>query len=99
MKILKEPNRNWEYQCTCEKCDAELLIEAADVQMMKSSSGFSGGGGPYLHAICEACKSRISIPANLVPKIIVLELERAESSVATRNSSQWDNHQIFTTNK
>jgi len=81
MKVIKAPNLNWEYECICNKCDAELLVETADVKMTRGISG----GSNYFSAVCPFCKNSISITANLVPKIVIVELEKQTPATTSRD--------------
>ena len=77
MKVLQAPDTNWQYECTCAKCDAKLLVETDDLHIQKGTGAFGTASAFYCY--CQICTNRITIPDNVLTKIVKINVEKRES--------------------
>lgn len=75
MKILKAPDTQWSFKCTCSNCTAELLIEKQDVKYRADSDQRTGESWETWSAICASCRHGINIPSDSIPKAVKSEIK------------------------
>ncbi|CAB4196895.1 hypothetical protein UFOVP1290_415 [uncultured Caudovirales phage] len=86
MKIIKRVDiSNWSHKHKCIHCDSELELDNKDIQYIyiagdqrEMTSGYQ-----KFYANCAVCSNEFTIPTNLIPKALQINVEKRQSTASS----------------